>query len=244
MSKTIYRPRDVFKMAKVMILCLVAIVIVSARAYVMRNARISRSASAPEMCSGGESAASRKKSILGRSVKRLGATTDKSRQAPRTKKSLKNLIATSREDITPEEQARLEWEELEKAASAAGDTFQDALQAKLDGWKRLTEEGVLDKIDETFSEDDIREIDELSERLTLRGCDALVQPELLHEPRRPAAGVGQDEKVGQSCRPGPVHRALLRLAGATSCSCGRRRRHGRAVGAPATAPPRAFAGGA
>ena len=35
----------------------------------------------------------------------------------------------------------------------------------MEGWKRLKEEGILDKIDESFSEEDINELDELSSKL-------------------------------------------------------------------------------
>jgi ribosome biogenesis GTP-binding protein YsxC/EngB len=71
-------------------------------------------------------------------------------------------------ELTPEEAAKLEWEALEKAAEEAGSAFEEALAAKLEGWKKLKAEGVLDKIDETFTEDDIREMDELSEQLLKR----------------------------------------------------------------------------
>ena len=54
---------------------------------------------------------------------------------------------------------------FERAAAEAGDAFQEALEAKLEGWKRLKEEGILDKIDESFSEEDINELDELSSKL-------------------------------------------------------------------------------
>ena len=68
-------------------------------------------------------------------------------------------------DLDPEESAKLEWEALDRAAAEAGDAFQEALEAKLEGWKRLKEEGVLDKIDESFSEDDMDQLDEMSSKL-------------------------------------------------------------------------------
>ena len=104
---------------------------------------------------------SRKKSILGRSLKKI--STLKGKNGVRLERKLKDMGETS-----PEEQAKLEWEQLDKAAAEAGDAFEDALRAKLDGWKRLKEEGVLDKIDESFTEDDLAMIDELSAQLLNR----------------------------------------------------------------------------
>ena len=90
----------------------------------------------------------------------LGATSPSKRSILR-----RSIEKKQKQELSPEEVARIEWEALDRAAVEAGDAFQEALEAKLEGWKRLKEEGVLDKIDESFSEEDMDELDELSSKL-------------------------------------------------------------------------------
>ena len=90
----------------------------------------------------------------------LGSTSPSKRSIFR-----RSIEKKQKKELKIEQEARIEWEALDRAAEEAGNAFQEALEAKLEGWKRLKEEGILDKIDESFSEEDMNELDELSSKL-------------------------------------------------------------------------------